>query len=85
MSGWSKAGRAVQLPPRRPFAQRPAYHRPEVTVALDSIRDAFAATDRIGARSYARFVATDIRDEPQLERRAVGAIAEFIAALPDSN
>jgi hypothetical protein len=65
------------------FAQRPAYHRPEVTASLDSIRDAFAAADRIGARSYARFVATDARDEPQLERRAVGAIAEFIAALPD--
>jgi hypothetical protein len=67
------------------FAQRPAYRRPEVAVALDLIRDAFAATDRIGARSYARFVATDVRDEPQLERRAVGAIAEFIAALPESN
>jgi hypothetical protein len=67
------------------FAQRTAYRRPEVAVALDSIRDAYAATDRIGARSYARFVATDVRDAPQLERRAVGAVAEFIAALPDSN
>jgi hypothetical protein len=66
------------------FAQRPAYRRPEVAVALDSVRDAFAAPDRIGARSYARFVATAVRGEAQLARRAVGAIAEFIAALPDS-
>ena len=28
-----------------------------------------------------RFLATDARDEPQLERRASGAIAEFAAAL----
>lgn len=67
------------------FAKRPAYHRPEVAAALESISGAFAATDRIGARSYARFVATDARDEPQLERRAVGAVAEFIAALPDAD
>jgi hypothetical protein len=67
------------------FAQRPTYHRPEVTAALNLIRDAFATTDQIGARSYARFVASEIRDEPQFERRAVGAIAEFMAALPDSN
>lgn len=67
------------------FAQRPAYRRPEVAGALNAIGDAFAATDRIGARSYARFVATDVRDEPQLQRRAVGAIAEFTAALPDPN
>lgn len=67
------------------FAKRPAYHRPEVAAALESISGTFAATDRIGARSYARFVATDARDEPQLERRAVGAVAEFIAALPDAD
>ena len=67
------------------FAQRPAYRRPEVAAALEAISDAFAATDRIGARSYARFVAADPRDEPRLERRAVGAVAEFIGALPDGN
>lgn len=67
------------------FSQRPAYRRPEVAVALGLLGDAFAAMDRIGARSYARFVAIDVRDEPQLERRAVAAVAEFIGALPDSN
>ncbi|MDA8355484.1 MAG: hypothetical protein M0Z95_04105 [Actinomycetota bacterium] len=64
------------------FAQRPAFSRPEVVAALHAICDAFADTDRIGARSYARFLAADPREEPQLERRAVGAIAEFTAALP---
>lgn len=64
------------------FAERPAFRRPEVAAALDAISDAFAAVDRIGARSYARFLADDAREEPQLERRAVGAIAEFDAALP---
>ena len=63
------------------FAQRPAFHRPEVVAALQAIGESFAATDRIGPRSYARFLAIDPREEPQLERRAVGAIAEFIAAL----
>lgn len=67
------------------FAERPAFHRPEVGGALRAIGDAFAATDRVGARSYARFLAIDARDEPQLERRAVGAVAEFIDALPASS
>ena len=64
------------------FAQRPTFERAEVVSALEAIRDAFGATDRVGTRSYARFLATDAREEPQLERRAVGAIAEFTAALP---
>ena len=64
------------------FSQRPVFQRSEVVTALEAIRDAFAAGDRVGARSYARFLATDAREEPQLERRAVGAIAEFTAALP---
>lgn len=63
------------------FTQRPAFDRPGVSAALRAIGDAFATTDCIGARSYARFLATDAREEPQLERRAVGAIAEFITAL----
>ena len=64
------------------FAQRSTFQRPEVVAALQAIRDAFAATDRIGARSYARFLASEPRVEAELERRAVGAIAEFTAALP---
>jgi hypothetical protein len=67
------------------FAQRPAYHQPGIANALNTIRDAFAAPDRIGPRSYARFLALNAQDEPQLERRAVGAVTEFIAALPDRN
>jgi hypothetical protein len=53
-----------------------------LATAFEAIGDAFAATDRIGARSYARFLPTDVREEPQLERRAVGAITEFTTALP---
>jgi len=64
------------------FAQRPTFQRPELAGALEAIGDAFAATDRIGPRSYARFLGNDAREEPQLERRAVGAITEFISALP---
>ena len=37
------------------FARRPTFQRPEVATALAAIREAFAGTDRIGARSYARF------------------------------
>ena len=65
------------------FALRSTYPRPEVAAALAAIRHAFASTSRIGARSYARFAAKEVRDEPELERRAVGAIAEFMAGLPD--
>lgn len=64
------------------FAGRPGFASPEVRPALDGIRDAFGDTDRVGARSYARFVATSADEEPQLERRAVGAIREFFEALP---
>jgi len=66
------------------FAQRPAYHRPEVAAALQAFSASFATRECIGPRSYARFLATDTREEAQLERRAVGAISEFIAALPSS-
>lgn len=66
------------------FAQRPAYHRPEVAAALEALSASFATRESIGPRSYARFLATDTREEAQLERRAVGAISEFMAALPIS-
>jgi hypothetical protein len=35
-----------------------------------------------GSAAYARFAAADVSQKGQLERRAVGAIAEFMAALP---
>lgn len=63
------------------FAQRPAFHRPEVTQALQAVSASFANRKSIGARSYARFLAESIDEEPQLERRAVGVIGEFMAAL----
>jgi hypothetical protein len=66
------------------FAQRPAYYRPEVAAALQAISASFATRESIGPRSYARFLATDTREETQLERPAVGAISEFMAALPIS-
>lgn len=64
------------------FAERAGFVSHEVAPALDSIRDAFSGTDRVGARSYARFVAGSRDEEAQLERRAVGAIGEFLRALP---
>lgn len=66
------------------FARRPVFDRPEVETALAAIGDAFADTDRIGSRSYARFVAAAPEDEAQLERRAVGAVREFLDALSSS-
>jgi len=66
------------------FAQRPAFARPEVGTALEAIADAFVSTGRIGPRSYARFVAAAPEDQPLLERRAVGAVREFLDALPAS-
>ena len=62
------------------FATRSAYRKPEVTVALDALANAFSTPEDIGPRSYARFLATNPREEPQLARRAVGAMAEFAAA-----
>jgi hypothetical protein len=67
------------------FAQRPAFRRPEVAVALQALGTAFATPDSIGSRSFSRFLATGTREEAQLERRAVGAIGEFMAALPITN
>jgi hypothetical protein len=64
------------------FSARAVYGSPEVAKAVSAIAEAFASVDRVGARSYARFVASSVADERQLERRAVGAIAEFIGALP---
>lgn len=63
------------------FSDRPAYGNPAVAEAVAALRDAFARPDRVGARSYARFVAIGVDEEPRLERRAVGAIAEFLDAL----
>lgn len=66
----------------RTFGQRLAFHDVQVRGAMGRLKEMFAAPDRIGARSYARFVARDPAEERQLERRAVGAIAEFLEALP---
>jgi hypothetical protein len=66
------------------FAARRIYQDAEVASALNAIAGDFSSTDRIGSRSYARFVAADIPEEGQLERRAVGAVAEFIAGLPST-
>jgi hypothetical protein len=64
------------------FSARAVYQRDEVKTALDDIAIAFSSVEHVGARSYARFVATSMDEEPQLERRAVGAIAEFVGSLP---
>jgi hypothetical protein len=64
------------------FSQRPAYRDEQVSSALRQLGEMFADPSRVGARSYARFVAATPTEEAVLERRAVGAIAEFIAALP---
>lgn len=64
------------------FACRDAFSGPQVAVALEQLSEMFATTSSLGARNYARFVARDVQEEPQLERRAVGAIAEFLASLP---
>jgi hypothetical protein len=64
------------------FSRRPAYRDPGVPAALGQLGEMFADPGSVGARSYARFVASNVAEEAQLERRAVGAIAEFLAALP---
>jgi hypothetical protein len=66
----------------RTFGDRPLYGSAKVQAALRAIARAFERTDSVGPRSYARFVATSVDDEPRLERRAVGALAEFAEALP---
>lgn len=64
------------------FSERAGFVSREVAPALDGIGDAFSDTDRVGPRSYARFVAGTREEEAQLERRAVGAVGEFLRALP---
>ena len=64
------------------FSARPAYGDPLVPVALRHLGEMFAEPHSVGSRSYARFLAANVAEEAQLERRAVGAIAEFLAALP---
>lgn len=64
------------------FAQRPAFARDEVHVALQAIGRAFETPDSIGPRSYARFVAHTADEEARLERNAVAAVAEFLRHLP---
>lgn len=67
---------------RDPCPARPHFSDHGVVTALDAIRGAFADTKQIGARSYARFMDNDARRQAQFERRAVGAVAEFLTALP---
>jgi hypothetical protein len=64
------------------FSARPLYGSPPVTAAITGITEAFRSVDHVGARSYARFLASSPAEEPALERRAVGAIAEWLNALP---
>lgn len=65
----------------RDFAARPAFAFPEVGAALSDLARLFDRTDAVGPRSYARFVSTAGGDQALHERRAHGAISEFIAAL----
>lgn len=65
----------------RSFAARAAFNAPEASSALAVLRTAFAATDAVGPRSYARFVASRVEEEAALERRAVGAIDEFLTTI----
>jgi len=64
------------------FSARPAFGDSQVEAGLRSLGEMFAGTDSVGSRSYARFVAANAAEEAQLERRAVGAVAEFLRALP---
>jgi hypothetical protein len=64
------------------FSQRPAYRDDRIKAALDQLAAMFAGTNQLGPRSYARFMARTATEEALLERRATGAIAEFLDALP---
>lgn len=64
------------------FSERLGFVSREVAPAIAAIREAFGSADRVGARSFARFVARSRAEEAQLERRAVGAVREFLEALP---
>lgn len=63
------------------FAARDAYTTPEVEVTIEKLRSAFATRKDIGPRSYARFLGRTPEEEARLERRAIGAIEEFLEAL----
>jgi hypothetical protein len=64
------------------FAERPAYRNQAVGDGFRMIAESFLDTGCIASRGYARFVAASVPEDAQAERRAVGAIAEFMAALP---
>lgn len=64
------------------FAARPAYSDPGVAAATAALREAFADRRQIGARQYARFMSPSSPNQAQYERRAVGAVNEFLDALP---
>ncbi len=62
----------------------PVSEHPHAVEALRRLFDAFAAPDRVGPRSYARFLASEgaTRDERlRLTRQAAGAVNELRAAL----
>jgi hypothetical protein len=62
----------------------PAYAHPEVTASLAALAEEFSAPDRLGPRSYARFLASSesSRDErARLERQAAGAVRALGQAL----
>ena len=63
------------------FAARPTFSAPEVSTALDDLRATFADIEAVGSRSYARFLAAHPGEEAALERRAAGAIQEFLTTI----
>jgi len=64
------------------FSTRGAYADPRIPAAMSQLGEMFAEPGSVGSRSYARFVAANVAEEAQRERRAVGAISEFLGALP---
>lgn len=64
------------------FAARPAYTNPAVIRGLQEIAKAFSEPSTHGSRSYAQFSSRNVAEDAQLELRAVGAVAEFMRALP---
>lgn len=66
------------------IAASPAVTRPEVAALLDRLFNEFSDVDRLGPRSYQRFMAdTDMNtdDRQRLARQAVGAVQELRRAL----
>ena len=55
--------------------------RPEFQRAIDDLGNQFSDIDAIGARRYARFLASDERDLDADAQIAVGAMQEFLTAL----